>query len=143
MCRRVTSAMEFPTVMMEVTNWDVVSTAHIFRILGNEFQIFVASIAPDQCNNEKQFQCRSSGICIPRSWHCDGTPDCDDRSDEPESCGEIDCPQNFFKCNNSQCVFKVSRHPKLLLYGTLIYRTSSFLTGWHCNVLILFSGVYL
>lgn len=67
-----------------------------------------ASLAPDQCNSEKQFQCQSSGICIPRTWHCDGTPDCDDRSDEPESCGQIDCPINFYKCNNSQCVFKVS-----------------------------------
>ncbi|KAJ8949001.1 hypothetical protein NQ314_008307 [Rhamnusium bicolor] len=64
------------------------------------------SIAPDQCNSEKQFQCQSSGICIPKTWHCDGTPDCDDRSDEPESCGNIDCPNNFYKCNNTQCIFK-------------------------------------
>ncbi|KAJ8943773.1 hypothetical protein NQ318_011985, partial [Aromia moschata] len=65
-----------------------------------------SSIAPDQCNPEKQFQCQSSGICIPKTWHCDGTPDCDDRSDEPESCGNIDCPNNFYKCNDTQCIFK-------------------------------------
>ncbi|KAJ8924543.1 hypothetical protein NQ315_000691, partial [Exocentrus adspersus] len=64
------------------------------------------SIAPDQCNFEKQFQCQSSGICIPKTWRCDGTPDCDDRSDEPESCGNIDCPNNFYKCNNTKCIFK-------------------------------------
>jgi hypothetical protein len=52
--------------------------------------IFVpASLAPDQCDTEKQFQCQSSGICIPRSWHCDGTADCDDNSDEPSSCGNV------------------------------------------------------
>jgi len=48
-----------------------------------------ASLAPDQCDSEKQFQCQSSGICIPRPWHCDGTPDCDDNSDEPTSCGTV------------------------------------------------------
>lgn len=73
----------------------------------NYLLIISASIAPNQCNLEKQFQCQSSGICIPKSWHCDGTPDCDDRSDEPESCGNIDCPANFYKCNSSQCIFKV------------------------------------
>lgn len=35
-----------------------------------------------------------------------GTPDCDDHSDEPTSCGQIDCAPNFYKCNNSNCVFK-------------------------------------
>ncbi|CAH1155627.1 unnamed protein product [Phaedon cochleariae] len=64
------------------------------------------SIAPDQCNPEKQFQCIKSGICIPKAWHCDGTPDCDDRSDEPMSCGNINCPNNFYKCNSTQCIFK-------------------------------------
>ncbi|XP_056632979.1 low-density lipoprotein receptor-related protein 2 isoform X2 [Diorhabda sublineata] len=64
------------------------------------------SIAPHQCNPEKQFQCIKSGICIPKAWHCDGTPDCDDRSDEPDNCGNINCPNNFYKCNSTQCIFK-------------------------------------
>lgn len=48
-----------------------------------------ASLAPDQCDTEKQFQCQSSGICIPNLWHCDGTSDCEDGSDEPKSCGTV------------------------------------------------------
>lgn len=48
----------------------------------------------------------ASGICIPRTWHCDGTPDCEDHSDEPDSCGQHDCAPNFVKCRNNQCVFK-------------------------------------
>ena len=67
---------------------------------------FLASLAPDQCDSEKQFQCQSSGICIPRAWHCDGTADCDDESDEPPTCGKVDCQQGYFKCNNSHCIFK-------------------------------------
>lgn len=32
------------------------------------------SLAPHQCQPDKQFQCRSSGICIPTTWYCDGKP---------------------------------------------------------------------
>lgn len=49
----------------------------------------LASRAPDQCDHEKTFQCRTSRICIPKSWYCDGNADCEDGSDEPSSCGEI------------------------------------------------------
>jgi len=55
------------------------------------------SLAPDQCNTDKQFQCVSSAICIPKSWYCDGTADCPDKSDEPESCGKADCQTGFFR----------------------------------------------
>lgn len=63
------------------------------------------SMEPNQCNQEKHFRCKTSGICIPIAWHCDGSNDCDDHSDE-QDCGSISCPNNFFKCKNSKCVFK-------------------------------------
>ena len=31
--------------------------------------------------------CHTSHVCITRVWRCDGTPDCDDESDE-QNCGE-------------------------------------------------------
>ena len=62
-------------------------------------------MAPDQCS-EQQFRCQTSGVCIPQAWHCDGTSDCEDASDEPATCGTIDCAQNYFKCNNSKCIYK-------------------------------------
>lgn len=65
-----------------------------------------ATLAPNQCDTEKQFRCEKSGICIPKTWYCDGTADCDDDSDEPKTCGVVSCQSNYFKCNNSQCVFK-------------------------------------
>ena len=42
-----------------------------------------------------------------QAWYCDGTPDCEDKSDEPKTCGVIDCQQNYFKCDNSKCIYKV------------------------------------
>ena len=30
------------------------------------------------------FTCRSSGLCIPKVYYCDGTKHCDDGSDEVE-----------------------------------------------------------
>ena len=43
-------------------------------------------------------------MCIPRSWFCDGTQDCEDGSDEPNTCGDVTCGKDYFKCNNSRCV---------------------------------------
>ncbi|EDX17507.1 GD16065 [Drosophila simulans] len=63
------------------------------------------SMGPNQCNLEKHFRCKSTGFCIPIAWHCDGSNDCSDHSDE-QDCGQITCAQNFFKCNNTNCVFK-------------------------------------
>ncbi|KAI5632398.1 low-density lipoprotein receptor domain class A domain-containing protein [Phthorimaea operculella] len=127
------------------------------------------SLAPHQCQPDKQFQCKSSGICIPKTWYCDGkcgtrssdsamltamtvvmkraarasrrtsasqtssssasppasasprlgiatvseahrneqsTPDCEDLSDEPATCGTVQCAPNFYRCGNGRCVFK-------------------------------------
>ena len=59
---------------------------------------------PSQCS-DKQFKCKTSGICIPQDWHCDSSVDCEDGSDEPASCGNEDCPKNYFKCKNGRCVY--------------------------------------
>ncbi|CAG0879500.1 unnamed protein product [Darwinula stevensoni] len=64
------------------------------------------TIGPNQCDPEKQFQCESSRQCIPKDWFCDRTVDCEDGSDEPPDCGEVKCPPEQFKCNNSNCVIK-------------------------------------
>lgn len=32
-----------------------------------------------------EFNCTQGG-CIPKSWKCDGQPDCEDGSDEPDTC---------------------------------------------------------
>lgn len=34
-----------------------------------------------------EFNCTQGG-CIPKSWKCDGQPDCEDGSDEPDTCRE-------------------------------------------------------
>jgi hypothetical protein len=31
-----------------------------------------------------KFQCRTSGLCVPLTWRCDGDLDCRDGSDEDE-----------------------------------------------------------
>jgi len=46
---------------------------------------FLASIPPGLCDSD-EFQCQSSGLCIPQSWFCDARKDCDDGSDEPITC---------------------------------------------------------
>ncbi len=47
-----------------------------------------------------------SGTCLPKAWHCDGTSDCEDSSDEPPTCGSAsDCQTNFFRCDNGKCVY--------------------------------------
>lgn len=48
------------------------------HLLGNDGsdELGCPSIEPNQCNLEKHFRCKSSGVCVPVSWHCDGSADC-------------------------------------------------------------------
>ena len=53
--------------------------------------LFVLGINGTQtCEQETHFQCEKSEYCIPRSWLCDGTPDCPDKTDE-KYCSGIIC----------------------------------------------------
>jgi hypothetical protein len=78
--------------LMEVMNLVVVSHNNInFLFFANKLILLfvLASVAPNECNAEKDFTCETSKVCIPKSWYCDGTIDCTDGSDEPKSCGEV------------------------------------------------------
>lgn len=49
-----------------------------------------------------EFNCTQGG-CIPKSWKCDGQPDCEDGSDEPDTCRE--CSVSFILfCICSLCL---------------------------------------
>uniref|UniRef100_A0AAX7UFW3 EGF-like domain-containing protein n=1 Tax=Astatotilapia calliptera TaxID=8154 RepID=A0AAX7UFW3_ASTCA len=50
-----------------------------------------------------QFRCRT-GRCIPGDWHCDGTSDCVDDSDEHD-CPQVTCDSNHFQClSDGECI---------------------------------------
>ncbi|XP_069976850.1 very low-density lipoprotein receptor isoform X18 [Penaeus vannamei] len=66
------------------------------------------------CSPDK-FECPNKEKCIPLSWCCDGTVDCDDGSDEaPDICPgkgtakrkktEKSCKQNEFQCRDGKCI---------------------------------------
>ena len=40
-------------------------------------------------DSSEMFQCADLSLCVPVSWRCDGTDDCDDKSDE-SSCPRWD-----------------------------------------------------
>lgn len=70
------------------------------------FSMSVASLAtrgPGLCHND-EFQCQTDGFCIPNEWECDGHPDCEDGSDEHNSCPPVTCRPNYFQCANKLCV---------------------------------------
>lgn len=42
--------------------------------------------------------------CVPHYWKCDGKQDCQDNSDEPDSCPERVCKEGQFQCKNKSCI---------------------------------------
>ena len=62
--------------------------------------------AEDKTCSPDRFQCADKHDCLPVSWYCDEHADCDDGSDEPDSCGTPvhTCPDFSFKCDNGRCI---------------------------------------
>ena len=61
------------------------------------------SSASKKCS-EEQFQCGTSGECIPVNWRCDGNQDCTGGEDE-KNCLTAACPPEMFMCNSSnRCI---------------------------------------
>lgn len=48
----------------------------------------------------------SYSFIVSNNLNCFKKGDCEDQSDEPSTCGQIECPSNHFKCDNSKCIFK-------------------------------------
>lgn len=62
-----------------------------------------ATRGPGLCHDD-EFQCQSDGFCVPDEWECDGHSDCEDGSDEHNSCPPVTCRSNYFQCANKICI---------------------------------------
>lgn len=54
--------------------------------------------------HDDEFQCQTDGFCLPDEWECDGHPDCEDGSDEHNSCPPVTCRPYNFQCANKLCI---------------------------------------
>uniref|UniRef100_A0A671YY02 Low density lipoprotein receptor-related protein 2a n=1 Tax=Sparus aurata TaxID=8175 RepID=A0A671YY02_SPAAU len=69
------------------------------------FLVFICCVR--WCHSEGcelgQFRC-GTGRCIPGDWHCDGTSDCVDDSDEHD-CPQVTCDESHFQClSDGECI---------------------------------------
>lgn len=67
------------------------------------------------------FKCKTSGECILDGKVCDGTVDCNDKTDETvELCGSRYCPSYGFRCVYGGCVDQSSKCGKVILISKYI-----------------------
>ncbi|XP_042888358.1 low-density lipoprotein receptor-related protein 2-like isoform X1 [Penaeus japonicus] len=59
-----------------------------------------------QCRDD-QFTCHRSHSCIPGTWRCDSTPDCQNGEDEDDCQLMKQCEDNEFQCPSGSCVNKL------------------------------------
>lgn len=58
------------------------------------------------CATKDEFQCQEDGICIPKTWECDGHEDCLQGSDEHNGCPPKTCHPSHFVCQNGNCIYR-------------------------------------
>ena len=67
--------------------------------------VLLATRPPGMCHQD-EFQCQEDGICIPKSWECDGHEDCLQGSDEHNGCPPKTCHPSHFVCENGNCIYR-------------------------------------
>ncbi|XP_071822844.1 low-density lipoprotein receptor-related protein 2-like isoform X2 [Apostichopus japonicus] len=55
----------------------------------------------------QEYRCLDNAKCIPFYWKCDGSEDCSDGSDEPDSCPVRTCDRRQFQCDNLNCTTSI------------------------------------
>ena len=69
----------------------------LFFITQNAKLLLLSSL---DCS-DTEFACLDGSKCVSETWFCDGSLDCLDGSDEPESCPPVSCQPSQFKCKYS------------------------------------------
>jgi len=49
--------------------------------------VLILKFVADYCTVSNRYRCPTNGRCIPKSWLCDKTEDCEDGADEKD-CGK-------------------------------------------------------